>query len=107
MELTPTKSDSPAETSNSRLLDEVRRLDAVRAALRLDACQLALNRLGEYGTHFPQGELALEAVMLRLQALAGCGRGDEAAELARITLSRPGTERYRAELMRYRSGAGR
>jgi hypothetical protein len=81
-------------------MSEVKQLDAARAALRASAPQAALSRLDEYDARFPDGELALEAMVLRVQALSSSGQHAAALRLARQASSRPGSERYRAELQR-------
>jgi hypothetical protein len=80
------------------LLAEVRALDRVRHALHGGRPALALTGLDDYASEFPRGELALEAAVLRVQALLASARGDEARALARRTLAASGSERYRPAL---------
>jgi hypothetical protein len=82
------------------LLAEVRAIDRVRRALQGGRAARALSDLDDYAREFPHGELALEAAVLRVQALFGSARGDEARALARHTLAASGSERYRPELER-------
>ena len=84
--------------AQSALMEEVKRLDAVRAALRRSEPQGALGALDRYDTDFARGELALEAAVLRVQALRDSGAIAAATRLARRTLAEPGSERYRAKL---------
>jgi hypothetical protein len=84
--------------AQSALMEEVQRLDAVRAALRRSEPQEALGGLDRYDADFARGELRLEAAVLRVQALRDSGAVAAATRLARRTLAEPGSERYRARL---------
>jgi hypothetical protein len=94
----------PQRRAESPLMSEVKQLDAARGALHASAPEAALRRLDEYDARFPEGELALEATVLRVHALSGSGRHAAALRLARHALSQPGSERYRAELQGISSG---
>jgi hypothetical protein len=80
------------------LMAEVNALDQVRAALDQGQTARALAHLDEHATRFPAAQLALEAAVLRVDALKLAGRVAEATTLARRTLLAPGGERYRSEL---------
>ena len=82
------------------LLAEVQKLDRVRAALAAFQSQTALGELDEYDQSFPHGKLALEAIVLRVQALRSAGQFAPASRLARDALELPGIERYRTRLAR-------
>ncbi|MEY2936265.1 MAG: hypothetical protein RL033_7014, partial [Pseudomonadota bacterium] len=88
-----------SEQSN-RLLAEVAQLDRVRAELRAERAASALSELDAYDGKFPAGELELEAAVLRVQGLLASQDRSAAVALARRTLERPGSERYRTELQR-------
>lgn len=94
------KAQTPLSVQSNRLLAEVAQLDRVRAALRAEQGASALSQLAAYDATFPGGELALEAAVLRVQALLASGDPSAASALARRTLERPGSERYRTELQR-------
>jgi hypothetical protein len=95
-ELAPKTSD----TSAAQLLAEVKQLDRVRSALDSAKVQAALGELDAYDARFPRGVLALEAVVLRVRALARAGQFAVAARVARHALTLSGSERYRSELVR-------
>jgi hypothetical protein len=78
----------------------VQQLDRVRAALASFQSQAALDALDDYDQRFPHAELALEAIVLRVQALRSAGQFAPATRLARHALALPGIERYRARLAR-------
>lgn len=84
--------------ARSALMEEVKRLDAVRAALRRSEPRGALGGLDRYDEDFARGALRLEAAVLRVQALRDSGAVAAATRLARRTLAEPGSERYRARL---------
>jgi hypothetical protein len=95
----PSKPDHPRGAGE--LLAEVKRLDQVRAALRIRQAALALHVLDSHAHDFPSGELALEAAVLRVQALRELSRHAEARALARRILTMPGSQRYHGELARW------
>jgi hypothetical protein len=82
------------------LLAEVAQLDRARAALRDQHAAQAIGELDAYVATFPNAELALEAEVLRVQALLAAREPSAAAALAERLLDRPGSEQYRAELRR-------
>jgi hypothetical protein len=83
---------------SSRLLAEVRRLDAARNALATGNATQALSELERYEREFPDGTLALDAALLEVRALDRTGQGAAAHRRARQLMSRPGAERHHAEL---------
>lgn len=85
-------------SSGESLLEEVKQLDRARSDLAAERASLALAVLDDYERRFPEGQLALEASVLRASGLAANGRTDEARALARAVLARKGSARYRAEL---------
>ena len=91
----PTARDAAA---SSRLLAEVRQLDATRNALALGRSDDALRELRRYAEEFPRGTLALDAALLEVRALQRSGRRAMAQRRAHQLLSQPGAERHRAEL---------
>ena len=91
---------APAPAAPSRLLDEVRQLDRVRALLSRGEGAAALAALDRYQRTFASGELALEARVLRVASEFAVGHRDAARTLARELLAASGTERYRSELRR-------
>jgi hypothetical protein len=82
----------------SRLLAEVRRLDAARNALAAGHASQALAELQRYEREFPAGTLAQDAALLEVRALDRSGQRAAAHHRARELLSRAGAERHRAEL---------
>lgn len=64
----------PATSSSSRsLAAEVAQLDAARTALEIGAFDAAKRLLLQFHQKFPQGELRVEAMVLRLEVLAASG----------------------------------
>jgi outer membrane protein assembly factor BamD (BamD/ComL family) len=59
----------------------VRAIDEARAALATPTRALAL--LDSYAQSYPNGRLKQEALVLRVQALVGAGRREQAAALVR------------------------
>jgi len=84
--------------TESRLLAEVRVLDEARDALAKEQPRAALAALARYDAEFPRGTLSLDAAVLEIRALVRAGAASRAQRLARQTLSRPDSTRYRAEL---------
>jgi hypothetical protein len=70
------------------LNDEIELLDRARAAINGGRPNEALVRLDEHSSKFSKGGLALEAQVLRVQALAAAGRSEEASRRAKRILSR-------------------
>jgi hypothetical protein len=103
------KSDSSPRSSRSRRPDlprapsleaELALLDRARAELARGEAATALSSLDEYDTTLKGTRLALEARLLRIQALAAHGKRAEAATIAREFIARhpdsPLAERARA-----------
>lgn len=98
--LEPKPPSGASAGSTGQLLAEVRQLDRVRAALDAAQSQTALRELDRYEAELPRGELALEALVLRVRALQRAGQFATAVRLARRALELPGSERYRPQLER-------
>lgn len=82
-----TPSSAPAESS---LAEEVRIVDAARAALARRDPEAALEALARHRREFPGGALRLEAAVLGVRALLSTGRRAEAqAEGARVLAVHP------------------
>jgi hypothetical protein len=80
----------PSSAPSSQLAAEVSLLDAARAALRGGDAPAALRGLDGYRTQFPNGALANEASVVRVETLLATGRRDEAAgEAARFLARNP------------------
>lgn len=86
------------KSASEGLLEEVKQLDRARADLAGERTSLALAVLDDYERRFPEGQLALEASVLRASTLAQSGRTREARALAERLLARSDSARYRAEL---------
>jgi hypothetical protein len=74
--------------AESSLADEVAALDEARAAARGHDAVGALALLDAYQRDFPAGVLAVEASVLRVEALAQSGQTDRALALGRALLQR-------------------
>jgi hypothetical protein len=85
-------------SGGSRLLAEVRRLDAARNALAAGHASQALAELQRYEREFPAGTLVQDAALLEVRALDRSGQRAAAHHRARELLSRAGAKRHRAEL---------
>jgi hypothetical protein len=83
----PPRADARA-ASQSALAAELEALDAARARLNAGDAAGALTRLDDYGKTFPRGRLALEAEVLRMDALAKNGQSGAAAKRAQAFLRR-------------------
>ncbi len=87
----PTRAPSVAparhRTGANELRDEIALVDAARSAIRADAPDRALSLLDHYRHSYPRGELAPEAAVLRIEAVAAAGRTIEARRLARAFLA--------------------
>lgn len=88
----------PEPGSRGGLLEEVRLLDAARAALRGGHGEQARTVLDTYHQRFERGELRLEADVLEADLLLFQGHADGARLLVRKLQAKSGTERYRARL---------
>jgi len=79
----------PSQRSNPgtvTLARELSSLDAARGTLARGDAPGALARLDAYGRAYPRGRLALEAEVLRIDALEQSGRGDAARTRAELFL---------------------
>jgi hypothetical protein len=87
----------PASTARSTtkpsLSDEVAMLDSARVALRADP-RASLAQLDAYDARFPQGTLAPEAKLLRIEALLKSGDRPAAEALARPILESEPSSAY-------------
>ncbi|HEY3595088.1 MAG TPA: tetratricopeptide repeat protein [Polyangiaceae bacterium] len=72
----------PATPSRAPLAGELAVLDAAAAAVAAGNHQRGLVLLDAYAKDYPKGRLALEAEVLRIDALAGLGDRDQAASAA-------------------------
>jgi len=81
--------------------DELAVVESASRALRSGNPQAALGRLAEYRQRFPRGKLALEAQVLRIEALARAGRTSEAQRLARGFVKRYPNSPVAARIRRY------
>lgn len=76
------RSAAPAPATSCAICDERRLLEAARRDLRETAYARALSAVDEHGRRFPHGQLAEERESLRVHALVGAGRKEEAARAA-------------------------
>ena len=93
--------ERPQATRSVSLGDELAVVESASRALRAGNPQAALGRLAEYRQRFPRGKLALEAQVLRIEALARAGRTNEAARMARGFLKRHPNSPVGARIRRY------
>ena len=77
-----------AATATTTLGREVQALDAVRATLSVGDAAAALAMLDAYARRHPGGRLAIEAEVLRIDALVQSGRSDVAQRRAEAFLKR-------------------
>jgi hypothetical protein len=70
----PAAAESRAATRRPTLAEEVDALDRARAALSRGDSRAALQALDAYGRAYPRGRLALEAEVLRIDALDKSGQ---------------------------------
>jgi hypothetical protein len=77
-----------AEVRSATLAQELSALDAARGMLARGDASGALARLDRYGRAYPHGRLALEAEVLRIDALDAAGRSDAARARAQAFLDR-------------------
>jgi hypothetical protein len=96
----------PGQPHRGNLLEEARRLDAVRSALGVHDGPAARRELAEYRARFPRGELALEADVLEADVLLFAGDPERARALANAVLARPDAARYRQRLEQLLQRAG-
>jgi hypothetical protein len=86
----PAKHESPARpapavsphTGNERYALELKVLQPARAAVARDDFSSALAAIAEHERRFPDGQLAEEREALRVQALSGLQRTEEASRAA-------------------------
>lgn len=71
-----------ASTAAATLLEELALINSVRAALAKNAASAALRSLDEYASKYPSGGLTMEALVLRVSALAALGDRASAKRLA-------------------------
>jgi hypothetical protein len=69
------------------LHEEIRLLDAARAAVRGDRANEALKLLARYERHYPSGQFRQEMLVLRVEALELAGKADSARALGKRFLS--------------------
>jgi hypothetical protein len=98
LEVEPLRRTRGRGASRGNLLEEARRLDAVRSALAAHDGRAARRELVEYRARFARGELALEADVLEADVLLFAGEPERARALASAVLARPDAGRYRQRL---------
>jgi hypothetical protein len=98
----PTGPSEPAALgSGSRgLLEEVRWLEEVSELLKADQTERAARALTRYERRYPEGELAIEAALLRVELALAQGERQLGLKLARELMARPAASRYLARLSR-------
>lgn len=79
---------APRSAPSASIAEELGSLDAARTALAAGDAAGALARLDEHSRRFPRGSLALEAEVLRIEALAKSGSQAAAATRARAFVAR-------------------
>jgi hypothetical protein len=77
---------TPPERGDLR--EEIRLIDAARAAVAARSSTQALSLLRRYSVSYPGGTFGQEAAVLRMEALEQSGQRDKARALARDFLSR-------------------
>jgi hypothetical protein len=73
----------PAANNAPTLLEEIRRLDRARTALRAGSAAQAAQELDRYDTDFPSGSLRPEAMVVRIELLVITGDDAGARSIAR------------------------
>jgi hypothetical protein len=86
--IAPRTSVLKTERKDSSVREELTLLEHARAELQSGRSEAAVITLGSYTQRFPRGVLALEAEVLRIEALAAAGRTHEATKRARRVLER-------------------
>ncbi len=96
---------APRTTTPSKdgLGEELALVEAASRATKSGNGQLALQHLAAYRKSFPHGKLALEAQVLRIEALALAGHKSEAARLSQAFLKRYPNSPVAARIRRYAS----
>lgn len=79
----PSAKPQPAKAAQLTLEEETQALERARTAIHAGDPGSALSELDAYQKAARGGALALEATLLRIQALAAAGRTSEASDLAR------------------------
>lgn len=97
----PSPDASPLTAPGSVLQREVRVLDHARAVLKSGDAQGALAILDRAQRHEPLRALDREAKLIRTEALAASGRGEEAADLAAELISQGISAAQRERLARW------
>jgi hypothetical protein len=77
-----TAAEAQQPGSEATLADEVRMLEAARSEISARRARAALDILERYGRQFPDGRLALEADVLRIESLFRSGKASTAMALA-------------------------
>ena len=97
----------PPPQAASSLAAEVKALDLARAALARGEPGEALSQLEHYRHDFPRGELAQEAEVLTLEALAAKGEKASVVSAADVFLHRHPNAPQAARVRQLRAGAVR
>jgi hypothetical protein len=84
---TPPPRSRAAPAGGGDLHDEIRLLDAARAAVRGDRASEALKLLARYERHYPKGQFRQEVLVLRVEALELAGKAESARALSKRFLS--------------------
>jgi hypothetical protein len=95
---TASKPEETVDRTHHGLRAELRALEMSRGALHSGRTNDAALGLEEYARRFPDGELALEAELLRIDVALARGESARARALSHELLSRAGGERYRDRL---------
>ncbi len=78
----------PRAVSASTLGEETHALDSVRAAIAAGHANQALEELHQYAKKWPRGALAMEAALLKVEALLRSGNGAEGQREAEALIAR-------------------
>ena len=99
-------SDTPqaASAKPSEVTAELRLLDEARGHLRAGHTTACLEALSRYDASHPKGALALEARVLRAEALVRAGRTEEGQKVARRILDESPKGPHTARLERLLAG---
>lgn len=73
---------APAPSPSAASFEEVREIEAARAAVSRGDANAAIAQLDDYDSAHPNGRLKPESMALRIQALSNSGRASEARALA-------------------------